>query len=166
MSQSLETQHCNLSPSRENDRDETFALYQSEAVRRYLGGAVGRASFDTSFDNMLATTTSHKWIIRLKNDGAFVGLVSIAPHHDGEDQEVSYQILPEYWGKGLAFETLTAVLDFAAETLKLESIVAETQASNSASRKLLEKLGFTFERGITRFGKEQIIYHKDCANLQ
>lgn len=49
-------------------------------------------------------------------------------------------------------------MDYAFNTLKLTEIVAETQTSNRASCRLLEKLGMKFRETIQRFGEEQSIY--------
>lgn len=160
MIKTFETQRCMLGPVCEEDRDDVFALYQNEVVRKYLGGTIGRTDFDTMFDRLLINEASSNWIIRSKARKAFVGSISIGKHHDGRDMELSYQFLPDYWGKGLAFETLTAVLEFVARTLSLKSIIAETQAANTASRKLLEQLEMSLERTLFRFGENQVIYRK------
>lgn len=161
VSQTIETQRCKLRPLIESDRDETFALYESKEVRRFLGGSVGRGDFDARFDNLLTSTSSRNWAIRLADGGAFVGTISIGKHHDGHDNELSYQLLPEFWGPGFAFEVATAILELASNTLKLSSIIAETQAANIASRKLLEKLGLTLDREVVRFGDNQVIYRTE-----
>lgn len=161
MTEIIRTQSCKLGPLTESDRDETFTLYASKEVRRFLGGPVEQVDFDARFDELLASTTSKIWVIRLTDGGAFVGTISIGKHHDGLDDELSYQLVPEYWGKGFAFEAATAFLEQASKTLKLSSIIAETQAANTASRKLLEKLGMAPAREVVRFGEEQVIYRKE-----
>lgn len=93
-------------------------------------------------------------------------MISLGKHHDDLDQELSYQLLPKFWGMGLAFETLTAILDFTSESLEYKTIIAETQAANDASRRLLEKLGMSIDKTISRFGEEQIIYRKALQKLK
>lgn len=163
--ESLESQRCVLVPACEDDRDDTFALYQNEVVRKYLGGTIERTVFDNMFDRLLVDGASSNWIIRLKAGKIFVGVISIGPHHDGKDMELSYQILPEFWGEGLARECLAALLSYARKELRLSSIVAETQAANIASRDLLEKAGFKAERTLIRFGEKQFIYRKPLTEL-
>ncbi len=48
--------------------------------------------------------------------------------------------------KGYAFEAAAGVLSYAKDVLKLPRIVAITNKDNDASGKLLEKLGFRFDR--------------------
>jgi ribosomal-protein-alanine N-acetyltransferase len=106
-------------------------------------------------------STERHWAIRLKSDGEFVGMVSLGVHHDGTDTEISYLLLPEWWGQGYAKEAVRAVVDLALGDLGLPRVVAETQTANVASCRLLESLGMRLERRVERFGAEQAIYATD-----
>ena len=96
--------------------------------------------------------------MRRKETDEFVGLISIGLHHDGDCHEISYQLLPKWWGIGYGMEAVQAALNHAFHVLNLPKIAAETQAVNISSRKLLERAGFREERRVLRFGAEQIIY--------
>ena len=87
-----------------------------------------------------------------------MGIITLAPHHDGEDTEVSYLLLPEWWGQGYATEAVQAILDHGLANLGLSRIIAETQTANAVSVRLLKRVGMTFERNVERFGAEQSIY--------
>jgi len=52
------------------------------------------------------------------------------------------------WGHGYATEAGAAVRDDAFVSLELESIVAVHHPANSASRRIMEKLGMEFERDV------------------
>ncbi|WP_316247156.1 GNAT family N-acetyltransferase [Rossellomorea marisflavi] len=88
----------------------------------------------------------------------YLGGVSLSTHHNGQDTEVSYQFLPEYWGKGYAKEAVAAVLTHGFQKLELHRIVAETQVLNERSCRLLENLGMRVEEEVERFGARQAIY--------
>ena len=85
-------------------------------------------------------------------------MIGIDEHHDGHEQEVSYQLLPGFWGEGYAYEALSAAIAYAATVMKLRCLLAETQCANHASRKLLKKVGMEPVRTLSRFGEDQIIY--------
>lgn len=89
-----------------------------------------------------------------------MGPLSIGPHHDGQDLEVSYQFLPEYWGLGLASESVGAFIVGMRGRLGYDSVTAETQTANPRSTRLLEALGFLRKRTLIRFDAEQVIYRK------
>lgn len=96
--------------------------------------------------------------VRSKNDNTFLGTISLAPHHNKTDVEVSYTFLSDFWNMGYAAESIDEVIQFAFQKLAINRIVAETQVKNISSCKLLESLGFTDEERVWRFEAEQIIY--------
>ncbi len=102
----------------------------------------------------------HHWTIRLKQTNEFVGSVSIAPHAGGQDQEISYQVHKQFWSTGLASEAVTAVMDHAAQTLKLPTLVAETRDANEPSKNMLKRLGMVFDGTALRGGEKQAIFRK------
>lgn len=73
-------------------------LYADEDVRRYLGGV----RTDLDFEGLMAVMGQQlHWAVRDLKDGTFLGGVSLSTHHNGQDTEVSYQFLPEYWGRDM-----------------------------------------------------------------
>jgi RimJ/RimL family protein N-acetyltransferase len=65
---------------------------------------------------------------------------------DGRPEvEIGWTVAPERWREGLATELGAAVLEVAAE-LGLDDIVAFTLPHNAASRRVMEKLGFVYEK--------------------
>jgi RimJ/RimL family protein N-acetyltransferase len=63
------------------------------------------------------------------------------------DPDIGFAFLPDFWNKGFAFEAAAAVLQSARDRLQL--VLAITSLDNVASIKLLERLGFTFEKVIS-----------------
>ncbi len=98
------------------------------------------------------------WVVRQKQTGEFLGLVSLDLYHDGISTELSYQFLPECWGQGYTAEIAQYIIDYAFREVKLPRLVSETQTANMSSRKLLEKVGMRLEGTVKRFGAEQSIY--------
>jgi ribosomal-protein-alanine N-acetyltransferase len=156
--ETIQTQHCWLAPLKASDRHDVAALYRHEEVRRHLGGPVKGNPFDERFAALLDGGDIRAWVVREAKGGGFVGLITLARHHDGEDLEVSYQLLPAFWGRGLAAETVGAVIRYALTDLALPRVIAETQAANHRSRRLLERLGMATTRTVVGFGAPQVIY--------
>lgn len=128
-------------------------------VRRYLGGPVDERGFEAGFAAKLSSDTNQLyWIIRQASDNEFMGSVSLDLHHDGVNTEVSYQLLPKWWGRGYATEVVQRIVKYAFEDLGLAKVVAETQIANKASCRLLEKSGMQLEQTVERFGAEQAIF--------
>ena len=156
----IRTERCCLQSLVEPDAPDILRLVQCAECRQYLGGTVDSGAFPDRFRGMLDDGANQHWVVRLKDGGQFLGLLSLGPHHDGQDQEVSYQFLPEFWGRGLALESLRALMVEAEERFGLVTVIAETQTANTRSIRLLESLGFQHERTLIRFDAEQAIYRK------
>lgn len=139
--------------------DETFifALISDENVRKFLGGVVPPNQRRDAVSKYLAfETEGTMWVV--ENGSRQIGLISIAQHRDGEGSELSYQFHPDFWGLGYASEAALAVRDYFLNLRSPQILVAETQAANAASRRLLEVLGMRELRRVERFGAEQVLY--------
>ncbi|MBY0098092.1 GNAT family N-acetyltransferase [Mesobacillus maritimus] len=155
----FETKRCLINTLRTSDSEEVKRLFINPEVRKFLGGVPTVASMEGILNEMVdPTATSYYWVIREKNTNEFIGFVSLDPHHDGDDLELSYQLLPKWWGAGYGTEVVKRVLQFAFNELNLPKVVAETQSKNTFSCRLLERLGMELERTTIRFCAEQSIY--------
>ncbi|MDY0410405.1 GNAT family N-acetyltransferase [Virgibacillus soli] len=153
----FETERCMIQSLKKADYHDVQELYFNEEVRKYLGG-VRSISEDTMEKMLEIGAGEYHWTIREKQTNDFVGSVSLGPHHDGTYFEISYQLLPKWWGAGFATEVVQVILHFAFDHLKLPKIVAETQVANIPSCQLLERIGMKLERTTIRFGEKQAIY--------
>ncbi|MBE6613159.1 MAG: GNAT family N-acetyltransferase, partial [Ruminococcaceae bacterium] len=63
--------------------------------------------------------------------------------------EVGYVLNPAYWGMGIAPEAVRRVIDFGFRELNVHRIEAKYMVENARSRRVMEKVGMTFE-GVKR----------------
>ena len=63
--------------------------------------------------------------------------------------EIGYILHPDFWGRGLAFECLSTLIDRAFRRTDMASILADVDPRNEASLRLLAKLGFVETRRAT-----------------
>jgi len=84
--------------------------------------------------------------IALKNTNTAIGICGLIKRDGLNDIDLGFALLPAYGGKGYAYEAAEAVLRYAQNQLHLHRLVAITLVDNAASLKLLQKLGFRFER--------------------
>ena len=59
--------------------------------------------------------------------------------------EISYELMSQYWRRGIMSATMSQVLDFAFTTMQIHRMEAKTMTHNIASQKFLEKHNFTHE---------------------
>ena len=94
----------------------------------------------------LTSETTRWWVVALSSDGPAIGecdLSEIDRHHGRA--EVGFLFARAHWGKGYAREAMERVIEDAFHGLELERLWARCHDGNTASVRLLEGLGFTYE---------------------
>jgi len=86
-------------------------------------------------------------VVERKEDGCPIGVCGLAKRDFLDDVDIGYAFLPQYGGQGYAIEAAQGVMAHA-RALGLHRIVATVRPDNSASIRLLEKLGMHVERTI------------------
>lgn len=90
------------------------------------------------------------WAISTKEDNKMIGTIgfnTISFTHKRGD--ISYDLSPAYWGKGIMLKSMKNILKFSDEVIGLARIQATTIRENIRSINLLERCGFSKE-GILR----------------
>ena len=157
----IETVRCKLTTLKDSELNLVVKLYTDAKVRRFLGGVVDLQTVRYKFLKMLKSNPeNHYWVIRAKDSSSLseIGIVSLTRHYNNIDTEISYQLLPEWWGKGYGTEAVGAIVTYALTVMNLPRVVAETQIANIASCRLLESIGMRVERTVERFGAKQGIF--------
>ena len=87
-----------------------------------------------------------------KDSGDVVGSCGINKIEvEGQTEyDLGYLIIQNYWGMGLATESAQAILDYAVKTLKINRVTAWPSQNNKPSVRVAEKLGFKFEKTISK----------------
>ncbi len=81
-----------------------------------------------------------------KSDGELLGICGLIQRDTLPDVDLGFAFLEKFRGKGYAQEAAAATLTLARETFSLSRLVAIVSPENLRSIRLLEKLGFAFER--------------------
>lgn len=88
------------------------------------------------------------WLITGRESGQVLGTVGLTARHPGV-LEVGFWLTPAARGKGLMSESVRLVCDFGFDHLGADRIEWQAVVGNVASRKVVDRLGFTFE-GVVR----------------
>jgi ribosomal-protein-alanine N-acetyltransferase len=148
----LETERLLLRKMRLDDADAMFAYASDPEVTRYVLWDTHRSIKDSESFLRFATEGYERgdfggWGIVLKDSGAFVGTCGIeagyAPEH--ARGELGYVLSREQWGKGLMPEAARAVIRFGFRRMGLNRVEARCIADNTASARVMEKVGMTYE---------------------
>jgi ribosomal-protein-alanine N-acetyltransferase len=147
----LTTPRLRLRPFAETDTDPIFALQSNAHVLRYWDAPPWRKRaqaqrFIAGCEQMEQEGTGARLAIERAADNAFIGWCSLAKWNpDYRSGKMGYCLDDTVWGKGFATEAAGALLRWAFDTLDLNRVQAETDTRNTASSRVLEKLGFVRE---------------------
>ena len=87
----------------------------------------------------------------------FLGRAGFAELSNGEI-EVGYLLLKEYWGKGIATEALSTLLDWAGKALSVPRILAYAPINHHASIGVMKKVGMRYLKTEPSHGVKCIFY--------
>jgi len=80
--------------------------------------------------------------------GTPVGICGLVQRTGLDDADLGFALLPTFWGRGYAVEAAAAVLGHARRDLGLLRVVAIVSAGNTPSVRVLEQLGFVYQRPV------------------
>lgn len=164
---SFETERLFIVPTSENDAEFILQLLNTPKWIQNIGDrnvhSVEMAR-DYIVDRMLSQLKklgfSNYTLIR-KIDNVKIGSCGLYDREGLEGVDIGFAFLPEYERKGFAFEAANKIKDVAFNEFGLKTICAITSKNNSASQKLLEKLGLEL-KGTTTLptNNEELLLYK------
>ncbi len=164
----FQTERLTAERLREEDFDVLSRMHQDPKVMATMGGVRSDEKTREYLRENLDHLDRHGyglWMFRDRANAQFVGRGVLRNVHVGghDEVEVGYALVADAWGKGLATEMAEALLTIAFKRLAMTDVVAFTQPTNRASRRIIEKLGMTFERDIVHEGLPHVLYRIDRA---
>jgi RimJ/RimL family protein N-acetyltransferase len=153
MIDTFETARLTAERLRPSHVEELDAMHRDARVMATLSGTRTREQTERFLHESLAHWDEHGyglWIFRDRSDGVFVGRAGIRHVDVGGNHEVelAYALRFEYWNRGLATELAQALLNTAWRDLNLDNLVCFTLTTNLRSRRVMEKVGFVYERDV------------------
>jgi RimJ/RimL family protein N-acetyltransferase len=141
-----------LRPYEDKDFDDLYAFYSRPDVATYLYWTPGDA--EKVRTALARKKTQTVWqeqaplvlAVTSKDEAKVVGEVVLVwrsqKHREGE---IGFVFHPEYQGRGYAAEASRAMLELGFGTLDLHRIIGRCDARNTASARLMERLGMRRE---------------------
>ncbi len=154
-----ETARLTLDRFTEDDAPFAFRLVADPSFIRYIGDRGLRTVDDARAYLRNGPIASYQLfgfglfkVVR-KADGAAIGMCGLLKRETLDDVDLGYAFLPEYWLQGYAREAGAGAIEYGRRVHGLTRIVAITNPDNAASIRVLEHLGFQFER-LIRLGDD------------
>ncbi|HLH33963.1 MAG TPA: GNAT family N-acetyltransferase [Alloacidobacterium sp.] len=148
----LKTNRLVLRRWQDSDREPFAAMHADARVMEFLPRLMTREESDNLIERIEAAFTQRGFglcAVELKSDHRFIGFIGLSvPNfqaHFTPCVEIGWRLAAHAWGLGFATEGARAVTAYAFDTLKLDSIVSFTAEQNLRSRRVMEKIGMTFD---------------------
>jgi len=142
---------------------DLLRMHADPVQMEMLGGVRDEAKTTEYLEKNLAHWDAYGFGCWMLRDGGGAGIIgrAILRHLDvdGTDEvEVGYSLDPAFWGRGLATEIAAACLEHARDDLRLPTVVAVTLPHNARSRRVLEKVGMSYDRDWQHGGTPHVLY--------
>jgi RimJ/RimL family protein N-acetyltransferase len=161
----LETERLVLRRFTEADLDNLLDLNGDPEVMRFLTG--GKPTPREVIRNETLPRILHYyerfaglgfWAAIEKSTGDFLGWFELRPPEGGgpEEVELGYRLRKSAWGKGYGTEGARALIRKGFAELGVRRVVAQAMAVNTASRRVMEKVGLTHVQTVHEEGPDPI----------
>jgi len=155
----IETARLQMREFTPDDLDAVYEFTSHAEVSKYTGDAgLVKSKFDAMSIIKNVWMADYKrygygrYALIYKAEQKIIGFCGVKFEQKLNGTDLGYRLLPEYWGKGLAFEAATAMMDYAQKELALTRILADAVDENVASHKILIRLGFNKVQSVTKQG--------------
>ena len=174
----LRTERLDLRPYEDGDLDDLRDMHGDPGVMRYLYWEP--ADRATSCATALAKRMQNRRVLRGEGDGSACSPCCARPvsvvgeaalfwvSEEHATGEVGYmRASPAHQGRGYATEMVAEMLRLAFEELGLHRVVGRLDARNTASARVLERLGMRREAHLVeqRVGQGRVVHELDYALL-
>ena len=151
---SLETERLSLLPIRHAHAGDLFKLFGDPRVTQYyniitLTREDEAQKYIDWFQSRFTEKTGIRWGIALKGHDNIIGTVGFNSFTQQHRANIGYDLQASFWHKGYMTEALRSIIIYGFQELGINRIEAEVMQGNSASERVLRKLGFKNE-GVLR----------------
>lgn len=169
MSLLVKTKHLVLEPLQESDFDDIARLHADADVRRFFpDGIQNRKQTEERMQYFLkvyAETGLPCFVIRDIETNEFIGRCGFGEIDTGEI-EVGYLIKKACWNRGYASEALKGLLNWALNNIDSEYIIAFAPIEHTASHRVMEKGGMSYDKEDLGHGVECKFYRFQLERKQ
>lgn len=144
----IRTERLILRPWNDGDLAPFAALNADPRVMEHFPAPLSAAESDALAERIRAALEADGhglWAVERPGVARFIGFTGLSrprfESHFTPCVEIGWRLAAAHWGRGLATEAASAVLDVAFGELELPEVVSFTAVENRASRRVMEKLG-------------------------
>lgn len=162
-----ETERLLIKPTDLEDLDFLVEILNTPKYYQYIGDRNVRTKEDAEnyFNERIFPQYKKlgfgNYTVMLKSDGTKIGFCGVYVRPNLEVPDIGFAFFEEYEGKGYAFESADFIKNLVNKEFHINKLGGITVAYNHSSRRLLEKLGLTFQKKIFLEGdSEELMYYE------
>lgn len=157
----LETERLIIRKFDERDIDAVFAIRSDTGMMRFIREPQDREE-TAAWIKLISSHWNDAKIgfcaVIKKGSNEFLGWCGLWRLKETGETEVGYAIAKKFQGKGYAREAAEAFLIYGFDVLNLKKIVAVARPENTASRRVMEKLGMSYDCTGEFYGRQLVHY--------
>lgn len=149
----LQTERLVLRAFDENDAVDVFAYAQSPNVGPMAGWKPHQSVEESRAIVQSFIMGGEVWAIVEKKSGHVIGTIGLhakSRRSIAASRELGYALGESWWGQGFGMESCKAVLRYAFDELHCDIVSVAHFPFNQKSKRLIKKLGFTYEGTLRR----------------
>jgi len=158
----LETPRLLLREFLVEDAINIFELNSDAEVIRFTGdqpfASLGAAKLFLQGYSKYATDGYGRWAVLLKEHSTYLGWCGLNYSAGTDETDLGFRFMRRYWNQGFATEAAEGCLHFGFQQLRLNRIIGRAMTENTASVRVLQKIGMTFESEFDAHGGKCVKY--------
>lgn len=141
----IETNRLRIRKFELNDVQAVLEYTADYQVMKYIPEGVFTEEDALNFVKANMGAKAEKFAVVLKDENTLIGHLVFHKFFGDHSYEIGWVFNPRYQNKGYASEAAKSVLKYGFEELKLHRIIATCQPENTASYRVMEKIGMRRE---------------------
>ncbi len=164
--QFLNTERLSIRSLEENDASFILELVNTKGWLTFIGDRnIGNEKEALGYiQKIIANQNITYWVIQLES--AKIGVITLIKRDHLPFHDLGFAFLPEFQGLGYAHEAANTILDQIIETSDFSTVLAITMPNNLNSIRLIEKLGFSYEKTEVINEETSSVYHLNLDKLK
>ncbi|MBL0048131.1 MAG: GNAT family N-acetyltransferase [Bacteroidetes bacterium] len=168
MQTSLKSTRLQLHPLSTGDTAFIFELVNTPDWIKFIGNrninSLGNAL--GYIQRILDNPANTYWVVKLNESLESIGVITLIKRDYLEHPDIGFAFLPQFYGKGYAYEAARVVLLQLLNNNSITQLFATTLATNEASIRLLKKLGLFFNKEIRVENESLLLYSATADTLE
>ena len=145
----IETERLLIRELKETDFKDIMEIWGNYEVMKYCGvfenyGSDHFINVIRRYNKLQENRGFSVYCVLNKKTGNLLGVCGFNPVELSDELELIYHFKKNQWGRGYATESCNAILDYIKAHFSNTKVIASVNKENTASRRVLEKLGFKY----------------------